>query len=97
MKRFAMPCLLCLAMTGLAAAAQAAPPPQETVRGVYAQLLAQTDTDKDGTISFAECEAIFTNPKIVEKNCRFWDVDKDGVITEDEYFERVMRVTSRTK
>jgi hypothetical protein len=29
--------------------------------------------------------------------CRFWDVNKDGAITEDEDVERVMRVTNKNK
>jgi len=95
MRRFTTPGLVLVAMTGLVGVGQAAAPSQETVRAVYAQLLAQADADKDGTISLAECKSIFTDPAISEKSCRFWDVNKDGAITEDEYVERVMRVTNR--
>ena len=97
MRRFTTPGLVFVAMMGLVGVGQAAAPSPETVRAVYAQLLAQADADQDGTISIAECKSIFSDPAIAEKSCRFWDVNKDGAITEDEYVERVMRVTNKNK
>ena len=75
--------------------AAAAVPPEQTVREVYGQIRTTADTDGDGTLTVVECKAMLTDPAVAERNCRFWDADKDGIITEDEYVERVRRVTGR--
>ena len=51
-------------------------------------LLTQVDVNKDGVLSVAECMSIYTDKGMAEKNCTFWDADKDGVIKEDEYVQQ---------
>ena len=41
-------------------------------------------------ISAAECMAIYKDKGTAEKNCSFWDVDKDGTITEEEYVQQAL-------
>ena len=60
-------------------------PPEKNIRGAYKMILSQADTNKDGKLSVAECMAGYKDKSIAEKNCTFWDADKDGIITEDEY------------
>ncbi len=79
----------------LAAAASATPPPEQTVRDVFVQIRTVADTNQDGTLSVEECKTLLTDQQQAQRNCRFWDADQDGVITEDEYVERVGRVTRR--
>jgi hypothetical protein len=63
-------------------------PSDERIRSVYREIVLQADTNKDGKLSVAECKAIYTDKAMAEKNCTFWDVDRDGVITEDEYVQK---------
>jgi len=37
-----------------------------------------------------ECKGIYKDAARAEKNCTFWDVNKDGAITEDEYTSQAM-------
>ncbi len=62
----------------------------DIARNAYKQLLSETDKNKDGKISLTECKAMFKDKTKAEKDCGFWDVDHDGVITEDEYVGQVM-------
>jgi hypothetical protein len=95
MKPLAANSLGALTLGLLGAAALAAPPPEQTVREVFVQVRTIADTNQDGTLSFVECRTLLTDQKQAERNCRFWDANKDGIITEDEYVERVGRVTGR--
>ena len=97
MRKLALASLLFVTLAGPAAGRQAAPPSEEQIRTVYARVLAQADTDKDGKLSVAECRALFTDQTIATKSCRFWDINKDGFITADEYVERVQYVTNKKK
>jgi len=63
-------------------------PSDERIRSVYREIVLQADTNKDGKLSVTECKAIYTDKAMAEKNCTFWDVDRDGVITEDEYVQK---------
>lgn len=65
--------------------AVAAGPPEPDVRGAFKMILTQADTNKDGKLSAAECLSIWKDKTLAQKNCSFWDVDKDGFITEAEY------------
>jgi hypothetical protein len=60
-------------------------PPQQNIREAYKMILSQVDANKDGKLSVAECMAIYKDKAMAEKNCTFWDADKDGIITEEEY------------
>lgn len=87
------PWVILLSLLGATAAAE--PPPEQTVREVFVQIRGIADTDGDGSLSVAECKAMLSDRAAAERNCRFWDADKDGTITEDEYVARVRRVTGR--
>jgi hypothetical protein len=50
---------------------------------------AKGDTNKDGKLSVTECMALYKDKSIAERNCTYWDTDKDGIITEDEYVKQV--------
>lgn len=73
----------------------AAGPSEENIRSAYKMLLEQVDTNKDGIISMAECMSIYKDPSMAEKNCMFWDADKDGLIKEDEYVSRVRSIGNK--
>jgi hypothetical protein len=92
MKLFKVGLMVLVFVSGAAAISFSAGPPDERVRTVFKELLAATDTDKDGKLSVPECLAIYTDPAMADKNCKFWDVDHDGVITEDEYVGQVRSI-----
>ncbi|MDO8419331.1 MAG: hypothetical protein Q7S90_04775, partial [Rubrivivax sp.] len=81
---------LAAGLTTLAMASQAlaAGPPEQNIRQAYRMILSQADANKDGKLSAAECRAIWKDRNIAEKNCGFWDIDKDGYITEAEYVKQ---------
>ena len=70
--------------------AYAAGPPEDNIRQAYRMILSQADANKDGKLSAAECMAIYKDKGTAEKNCSFWDVDKDGTITEEEYVQQAL-------
>jgi hypothetical protein len=59
--------------------------PEQNIRQAFKMILSQADANKDGKLSVEECMSIYKDKGMAEKNCTFWDVDKDGTITEDEY------------
>ncbi|OGP64551.1 MAG: hypothetical protein A2169_14100 [Deltaproteobacteria bacterium RBG_13_47_9] len=63
-------------------------PPEKNIREAYQLLLSQLDANKDGKLSVAECKIIYKEKSMAEKNCTFWDADKDGFITEGEYVKQ---------
>lgn len=63
----------------------AAGPPEQNIRQAFQMILSQVDANKDGKLSSDECRSIYKDEGMAEKNCTFWDVNKDGIITEDEY------------
>ena len=77
-----------LATLVMASQAFAAGPPEQNIRQAFQMILSQADTNKDGKLSAAECRAMWKDQDIAQKNCGFWDVDKDGVITEAEYVKQ---------
>jgi hypothetical protein len=60
-------------------------PPEQSIKAAYQMILSQADSNRDGKLSITECMAIYKDKIVAEKNCTFWDVDKDGIITEAEY------------
>ncbi len=92
MNKLGIPALVLASMISSVAIGQSAGPPEERVRGAYKMLLSETDTNKDGKISVTECKVIFNDPAMADKNCKFWDANNDGVITEDEYVTQVMSI-----
>jgi hypothetical protein len=84
-------CIVFLAsiiITSIVSITYSAGPSDERFRSVYREIVLQADTNKDGKLSVAECKAIYKDKALAEKNCNFWDVDRDGVITEDEYVQQ---------
>jgi Ca2+-binding EF-hand superfamily protein len=81
---------LAAALSTLVVASQAwaAGPPEHNIREAFRMILSQADTNKDGKLSAAECRAMWKDKGTADKNCGFWDVDKDGVITEAEYVQQ---------
>jgi hypothetical protein len=77
-----------VAVLAVAWQAGAAGPLEHNSRQAYQMILSQADTNKDGKLSAAECRAMWKDQGTAEKNCGFWDADKDGVITEAEYVKQ---------
>jgi hypothetical protein len=72
--------------------AYSAGPSDEFARNAFKQILLQADTNKDGKLSLSECKGIYKDAAKAEKNCTFWDANKDGTITEDEYASQAMSI-----
>lgn len=66
----------------------AAGPQDQNAREAYKMILMQADTNKDGKLSVSECKGIYKDKRLAEKNCNFWDENKDGFITEAEYVKQ---------
>lgn len=71
-----------------ALSSRAAESPEQYARQAYGMLLAQLDANKDGKLSMTECKAMWKDKGVADKNCGFWDADKDGFITEAEYVKQ---------
>lgn len=78
-----------LTTLAIAPSVYSAGPPEHHIRDAYKMLLAQVDADQDGQLSVAECMRIYTSASMAEKNCTYWDADRDGLIKEDEYVRQV--------
>jgi len=76
----------------VASQAQKMGPSDDMLKGAYRDILAQADTNRDGKLSASECLAIWKNKQKGEKDCRYWDANGDGVITEDEYVKQVRKI-----
>lgn len=79
-----------LALAGATAPTYSAPPSDQFARNAFREILAQTDANKDGNLSLAECKALYRDPAQGQKNCTVWDVNHDGTITADEYASTAM-------
>ena len=55
-------------------------------------ILTAADKNGDGKLSMDECMSISKNKKKIEKDCKYWDADGNGVITEDEYVKQVLKI-----
>ena len=73
----------------------AAGPPEQNIREAFKMILSQADANKDGKLSAAECRVIWKDRNTADKNCGFWDVDKDGVITEAEYVKQAVSIGTK--
>jgi hypothetical protein len=92
MNRIGIFCLMFIIMISTSAFSQPAGPSEEMMRSAYKQILSQADANKDGKLSVTECQTIYKDPAMAEKNCKFWDVNNDGIITEDEYVTQIMKM-----
>jgi hypothetical protein len=75
-------------LAGSYLSAQEKGPPAEVMKGVYQQILASADKNGDGKLSLAECMSISKNKSKIEKDCKYWDANGDGYITEEEYVKQ---------
>jgi hypothetical protein len=76
-------------LTGSLLSAQEKGPSPEVIKGLYRQILTRADKNGDGKLSLAECMSISKDKNKIEKDCKYWDADGDGVITEEEYVKQV--------
>lgn len=65
---------------------------EDLTRNAYRQILTAADKNGDGKISMDECMSISKNKKKIEKDCKYWDADGNGVIIEDEYVKQVLKI-----
>lgn len=82
-------------LAGDSAFAQPKGPPTEMIRNAYRQILAGADKNGDGKLTLAECMAISRDKAKIEKDCKYWDANGDGVITEDEYVQQARQIMRR--
>jgi hypothetical protein len=94
MKEFGVHCFLVgvflnfAFLTGNLLLAQEKGPSAELIKAAYRQILANADKNGDGKLSLAECMSISTNKSKIEKDCKYWDANGDGYITEEEYVKQ---------
>lgn len=67
-------------------------PPADAIKNAYRQILAGTDKNSDGKLSMEECVSISKNKSKIEKDCKYWDANGDGYITEEEYVKQVKNI-----
>jgi hypothetical protein len=65
---------------------------EDLIRNAYRQICTAADKNGDGKISTDECMAISRDKKKIAKDCKYWDADGNGVITEDEYVNQVKKI-----
>jgi hypothetical protein len=82
---------LCLISTSLVLA-QEKGPPTEMIKNAYRQILASADKNGDGKLSLDECMSISKNKSKIEKDCKYWDANGDGFITEEEYVKQARNI-----
>jgi hypothetical protein len=85
-------CTTLFMLTGNLLYAQEKGPPTEAMRGAYRQIIASADKNGDGKLSMAECMSISSNKSKIEKDCKYWDANGDGIITEEEYVTQARRI-----
>lgn len=95
MKTIGILALAGVVIAGSVSIVHSAGPSDEFARNAFKQILSQADTNKDGKLSLAECKGIYKDAAMAEKNCTFWDANKDGTITEDEYAGQAMSMGKR--
>lgn len=81
-----------LILTGNLLFAREKGPSNEAIKGAYQQILSGADKNGDGKLSMTECMSISSNKNKIKKDCRYWDADGDGFITQDEYMKQARRI-----
>lgn len=74
------------------ASAQSRGPSDDGIKQAFQQIKASADTNKDGKLTVAECITIWKDKQAGETKCKFWDINSDGTITEDEYVTQVRNI-----
>jgi len=85
-------CFSAVMLSASSSSAQPAGPSESMVREAYRTLLSSLDANKDGKLSVSECMAMSKDKKKAEKDCKYWDENGDGAITEDEYVKQVKKI-----
>lgn len=65
---------------------------EDLIRNGYQQIRTATDKNGDGKVSMDECMAISKDKKKIATDCKYWDADGNGLITEDEYVKQVLKI-----
>ena len=65
---------------------------EDLIRNAYRQICTAADKNRDGKLSMDECMSVSKNKKKIEKDCKYWDADGNGIITEDEYVKQVIKI-----
>jgi hypothetical protein len=73
--------------------AQKTGPPPDFAKNAFHTILSGADKNGDGKLSMEECYSVWKDRVIAEKNCGHWDVNGDGIITEDEYVSKAMKAS----
>ncbi len=81
-----------LVMSGSISLAQETAAREGFIRSAYKEILTAADKNRDGKLSKDECMAISKDKKKIEKDCKYWDADGNGVITEDEYVKQAVKI-----
>ena len=77
---------------------QAAPPPMPSnamIGAAFKEILGATDKNRDGKLGMAECLSLSSNRTKIEKDCRYWDANGDGMVTEAEYIAQARKAMRR--
>ena len=77
-----------IVLTSNFANAQGVGPSDARTKEAFKTIVLSADINKDGKLSLQECYAVWKDRKIAEKNCKYWDANGDGTITEDEYVKQ---------
>jgi hypothetical protein len=70
---------------------QAGKPPDAVLKNAYQEIVKAADKNGDGKLSLQECMAISKDKAKIEKDCKYWDANGDGTITEDEYVKQAKK------
>jgi len=81
-------CLYCGLTTAGPNAAQAVAQQQQTWR----EILASMDLNNDGKLSQVECLAASKHKSKLAVDCKYWDINSNGYITEKEYVTRALGI-----
>lgn len=63
-------------------------------KNAYRQVRACADKNGDGKVSMQECLTMLPDVDM-KKSCNYWDVNSDGIITEDEYVQQIKHVRDK--
>jgi Ca2+-binding EF-hand superfamily protein len=85
-------CFSAMVMIASSYSAQPAGPSESMIKEAYRSVLSSLDANKDGKLSVSECMAMSKDKKKAEKDCKYWDENGDGTITEEEYVRQVKKM-----
>ena len=85
-------CIGALALSTIPSLAQGVGPSDAAIKEAYQSLISALDANKDGKLSVTECMAMSKDKKKAEKDCKYWDANGDGFITEEEYVKQVKKI-----